>query len=562
LGGRKINLRDFIQDVERILDRYSSEELRETILTLARKTSSNERSDFLIRIKPKVPPHVSFDTTLRRIRRLHKRVENMEFSEGWGWDEEYGDEREWGDESWAAEIDEYLNDARMLFDAGDFPKAKRLYEEIFSITDFHEDGGYLPGPPDPLSLLNMDIKEAQFTLIRLKYLTSDPSDRIKVMNDEAMHNNHIWSADGFLGGIIGTDTAPLPDFDEFLEEWIDLMKSDISATGDMLLREAVRLHGGIREIEQYAHELGDKRPGFWKDLLEHLTNKKDFQKTAELSKIALDIINPDYRIRSNISDFLAQAADNLNNADLLLEAVREGFHSGPDFDRLVSLAHESSTQNCFETEINKACERVIALSQQDINYTWHSQSAMGTKAYADKNILAWCLIYARRFDEAIKLCCDDKPVGWTYSSSGIVVPFMLLFLAIEKTVNLTGLFESVIPFVAESNIKSIMKSLAPVMNTRLSSEKETVILNWCVERVRNRITEIVSNKYRKSYYKAAMLAVGVSELLAEMQNEKASTGFLMEWKNKFNRHSAFRSELRKYVKRSKTACIKSISSEL
>ncbi len=486
----------------------------------------------------------------------------MEFSEGWGWDEEYGDEREWGDESWASEIDEYMYDARVLFDSGDFRKAKRLYEEIFSIIDFHEDSGYLPGPPDPLSLLNTDVKEAQFTLVRLKYLTSDPSDRISLMNEEAMQNPYLWNSTGFLEGVIGTDTSPLPEFEQFLKKWIDLMRSNISAKGDMLLREAVKLHGGIKEIEQYAHELGDRRPGFWKDFLEYLINKKDFKKTAELSQKALDIISPDYIIRSEISDFLAQAAKKLKNDELLLKAAREGFHSSPDFDRLVSLANESIAQNCYETEIDKAWKRVEALYKREIKHIWSEDSAMGRKAYADMNILAWCLIYAHRFDEVIKLCSDDKPVGWTYSSSGIVVPFMLLFLAHEKTVNLMEPLEYVIPFAAESTFKSIMKSLVPVMNTGLPSEKETEIFNWCVERVRNRITEIVSNKYRKSYYKAAMLAAGVSEVISEMQNQKASTGFLMEWKEKFNRHSAFRSELRKYTRRSKTACVKSISSEL
>lgn len=549
-------------DVEKILEKYSPEELRETILTLARKTPSDGRSAFLARIAPKASPHVLFDATLRRVRKLHKRVENMEFSEGWGWDEEYGDEREWGDESWASEIDEYMYDARVLFDSGDFRKAKTLYEEIFSILDMHEDGGYLPGPPDPLSLLTTDVKEAQFTLIRLKYLTSNPSDRISVMNEEAMQNPYLWNSTGFLEGVIGTDTSPLPEFEQFLKEWIDLMRSNISAKGDMLLREAVRIDGGIQAIEQYAYELGSERPGFWRDLLQALVNSKDFQRTAELSQKALDIVDPDYRIRSEIADFLAQTAKSLDDDELLLKAIREGFHSSPDLDRLVSLALEANRQNSYETEIDKACKRVEALYQQEIKHTWDSESAMGRKTNADGNILAWALIYAHRFDEAIKLCSNEKPVGWTYSTSGIVVPLMLLFLAHEKTVNLMEPLESAIPFAAESTFKSIMKSLVPVMNTELPSEKETEIFNWCVERVRNRITEIVSNKYRKSYYKAAMLAAGVSEVISEMQNQKASTEFLMEWKEKFNRHSAFRSELRKYTRRSKTACVKSISSEL
>ncbi len=547
-------------EAEKILKKYSPEELRETILSLARNTPTDGRSAFLAGIEPKASPHVSFDATLRQIRELRKRVENMEFSEGWGWDEEYGDEREWGDESWAEEIDEYLEDARMIYDSGDFPKARKLYEEIFSIIDFHEDSGYLPGPPDTLSLLDTDVKEAQFTLVRLKYLTSDPSDRIMVMNDEAKHNGYLCSIDGFLEGIIGTDTAPLPDFDEFLENWIDLMKSDLSAKNDMLLREAVMLHGGIREIEQYAHALGDKRPGFWRDLLQDLVNSKDFQRTAQLSQKALDIINPDYRIRSEIADFLAQAAKNLGDDELLLKAIREGFHSSPCLDRLVSLALEANRQDCYGTEIDKACKRVEALFQREIEHTWVAVSAMGNKTYAGKNTLAWSLIYAHRFDEAIKLCGDDKPVGWTRSSSGIVVPFMLAFLAQDKTRNLTELLESSIPYMAES--KSLLKSLVPVMDSVLPSKKETEIFSWCVERVRKRITEIVSNKYRKSYYKAAMLAAGVAEVMAEIQDEKASTEFLMKWKETFNRHSAFRKELRKYAKRSKIASVSNISSKL
>ncbi|MCD4670252.1 MAG: hypothetical protein K8S14_07385 [Actinomycetia bacterium] len=486
----------------------------------------------------------------------------MEFSEGWGWDEEYGDEREWGDESWASEIDDFLDCARIIYDEGDFLKTKILYEEIFSILDMHEEAGYLPGPPDPLSLLTTDVKEAQFTLIRLKYLTSDPSDRISVMNEEAMQNPYLWNSTGFLEGVIGTDTAPLPEFEQFLKEWIDLMRGNISAKGDMLLREAVRIDGGIQAIEQYAFELGSKRPGFWRDLLEALANNKKIERTAELSQKALDIVDPDYTIRSEISDFLALAAKSLDDDELLLKAIRNGFHSSPDLDRLVSLALEANRQNCFKTEIDKACKRVEALCQREFKHTWDAESAMGSKTYADKNILVWSLIFANRFDEAIKLCSNEKPVGWTYSSSGIVVPFMLLFLAREKTQNLMEPLESAISFMMESDLKSILKSLDEVMQIRLPPETETEIFNWCVERVSNRITEIVSNKYRKSYYKAAMLAAGVAEVMSEMQNEKASAEFLMKWKETFNRHSAFRKELRKYAKRSKIASVSNISSRL
>ena len=108
----------------------------------------------------------------------------------------------------------------------------------------------------------------------------------------------------------------------------------------------------------------------------------------------------------------------------------------------------------------------------------------------------------------------------------------------------------------------ICKLQIPCSNASLPFGKQRYIFNWRIERVQNRITEIVSNKYRNSYYKAAMLAAGVAEVMSEVQNEKASSDFLMKWNETFNRHSAFRKELRKYAKRSEIPSVSNTASDL
>jgi len=530
--------------VQMILDKQSREELEKTLLGIARNVPSGKRAAFLKRLESGDKKRTPFNAVLKAVKKLRKKAESGVLSEGWGWDSDYREEREWGDESWSTDVDLFLQEALGLYSEGCFENALTLYGEIFGILELGEEPGYLPGPPDPLSLLTEDVDEALLVMIRLKYITAPVSKRVELMFSEASDNYHLCRYKGFLDGIMGVDTKPLPEIDDFISEWISYLSPLKSELADVLLREAVRISGGIEAVEKYAVEKGASNPGFWKDLFSMLQDSDNWNRICALYGNALASINSDYIIRSEVSDFVVKAAIELGNDALHLQALREGFYSCTKLNWLIDLAIESYRQNVFPEEMERACIRVIELNEALEDDDWRNATATGRKAFASKSIVAWSLLYAGRFDEAVQMCSKDGPVGWSGHASGIVVPLLLCLLQGKASTALMELVKLSIPFSFELDFGKIDRSLQPVFSNGLSVGQRVSFFAWCRKRVDERVTEIVKMKYRKSYRKAAILAVTIAELINDSEGEDPALGYLLGWRTTFNRYTAFRSELR------------------
>jgi len=71
-------------------------------------------------------------------------------------------------------------------------------------------------------------------------------------------------------------------------------------------------------------------------------------------------------------------------------------------------------------------------------------------------------------------------------------------------------------------------------------------INWLTKIVDKRVDAIVSNGHRKSYFKAAILVVGLGEVL-ESNNMQKKEEFINLYHKKYVRRSSFRKELNKYI---------------
>ncbi len=538
-----MKVREFMNGVQMILEKQSKEELGKTLLGIARNVPSGERAAFLKRLEPGEQKRTPFNAVLKALRKLQKKAESGVLSEGWGWDSDYGEEREWGDESWSTDVDFFLQQALGFYSEGCFENALTLYREIFGILELGEETGHLPDPPDPLSLLTEDVDEALLVMIRLKYITAPVSKRVELMFSEASDNYHLCRYKGFIDGIMGVDTKPLPGIDDFIGDWISYLSPLQSELADVLLREVVRISGGIEAVEKYAVEKGASNPGFWKDLFSMLQDSDKWDRIIALSGNALASINPDYIIRSEVSDFVVKAANESGNDALQLQALREGFYSCTKLNRLIDLAIDSDQQDVFPEEMERACNRVIELNGTREYTGWRNVTAMGMQTFASSDIVAWSLFYSCRFDEAVQICLEDGPVGWSGQPSGIVVPLFLCMLRGKASAALLQLLELSISFSSDLDSGKIKESLQPLLRNGLPAEKRKTIFSWCRERVEKRVTEIVKMKYRKSYRKAAILAVTIAELINSSEGEATALDYLLGWRTTFNRHTAFRSEL-------------------
>ena len=71
-------------------------------------------------------------------------------------------------------------------------------------------------------------------------------------------------------------------------------------------------------------------------------------------------------------------------------------------------------------------------------------------------------------------------------------------------------------------------------------------INWLTQIIDKRVDAIVSNGYRKSYFKAAILVVGLGEVV-ESNSMGNKEDFVNLYHKKYVRRSSFRKELNKYL---------------
>jgi hypothetical protein len=138
-----LSLKEFISELNARLEKFSHNELKEIIRGQAMNLPPRERGEYLDRFvlskkpkggkKSKKITMTDGEFLLREIEAFGQRAENYEYTTGWGWDDEYGEERAWGDDSWVSEIDSLFERINYFYETGDYALARKAYKKLFEI---------------------------------------------------------------------------------------------------------------------------------------------------------------------------------------------------------------------------------------------------------------------------------------------------------------------------------------------------------------------------------------------------------------------------------------------
>lgn len=99
--------------------------------------------------------------------------------------------------------------------------------------------------------------------------------------------------------------------------------------------------------------------------------------------------------------------------------------------------------------------------------------------------------------------------------------------------------------MTECFIQALCDSLKP-----LSPEAWEQYRRWCVHEAEARVQAVVGGQHRGSYDKASALVVSIAEAMLARGDARGTAEFLIEYKEKYPRHTAFHMCLREDVKRS------------
>ncbi|MFZ5799220.1 MAG: hypothetical protein ACOY3O_12465 [Thermodesulfobacteriota bacterium] len=575
---RNMALKPYLEAIRRTCEPLSHHELLEMILTMAREEPSARRDDFLHRLQAlrpgaepaKAAPSFTLKEILKDIDKLErailKRIKDIENGDFNDWDEDdfdyrgsrnsygYYDDEDidmLGDDH-KAELASLFEEAGGLFLQGDLDGARDIFARLFLLMARVEDAsGYTID-------WDMDLREPRARYCRCVYECADPAERVQkmlsAMEIEVRDLPYQEEPAGdfpLLQDVIDSRPGDLPDFAAFLPAW----EKNLAGRGyknkrlASLLLEAAFLRGGLAEVSRLAHKWRDKQPLGYLSWLARLEEASAWQDLKEAATEALTAL-PAGRQRAAAAQFLIIAGGKLNDDPAILAGKRERFAADPDAFSLLALVTEAGRQQGRAQELTFAL-KVLAQARKDT---------------PDLGVLrAKTLLMAGRLDEAFALAEKEKAVGWSFGSTAGIAFAAILHLSCgssrkceladsmlrDYARDTSFLYETTIredDEIAHDFYQEILAGLA------MSAPKPADLARyrkWAQTIGEKRVNEIARNKHRNAYDRAARVLASLAEVLAAAGEPIKALALLQEYcKTRFNRHTAFRNEVRQAVKTS------------
>jgi hypothetical protein len=266
-------LGEFLAVLEQRLAALPVEDLRAALVAHAERLPVRDREAFLAIFPapsaisqvpgPHAVPPLDGARLLADIDAFVDRVRSGAFFEGWGWDDDLREERAWGDESWVGEMDDLFAAAADAFLAGDLALARDAYGRLLGAFDLDQEVGTFCGPSSPSDMVTTDVPETVARYLRVVYETTPLPERAEELYDQYADLGHLAPATS-LHTIADTRRAGLPDVDEFLPAWIEVLTEQTSGywarDRQRLLTEATVWHAGTDAWRRWLAGPGTTNP--------------------------------------------------------------------------------------------------------------------------------------------------------------------------------------------------------------------------------------------------------------------------------------------------------------
>ncbi len=559
-------LRPYLETIENRCRSLDKESLIELILSLAKQVDTEKRNDFLRTFHSSLPnreqqktelPEILVTDLLAEIKELHQeieaRIESIEDGTYWDnpdedWeDSDYTDEEpDMLNEDQQEALAEYFSKADHCFIQGDKKKAKDIYGALFTLmSEAEEYGYYLPD-------IKVDLREAGSRFARCVYQLSPENERLDTLLE--IMTEDLLSVPPLLVDIIDAETGDLEDFDSFLPSWqTALAEYDfrIKRIAELLL-EATFMHSGAAAAGELARNWGKEQPLGYLYWLQELEREENWEALRDISNEALNLL-PFGDAREKAANYLIKAGKQLAEDTIILTGYREQFKSGPSNSMLLDLITEARRQQLRKEELERVC---TFLSETDRTFT-------------KKTLLIKSLLMAGEIDRAFALCKQDKAVGWSSSDGTGLLYGAVLYILSGSNDNCTQIHDllkyytnpDVIflngyncrPAVPETtDVNEILQGLQNIDTSSLDLEHYR---KWVWDIGQKRVNHIVSNTHRSAYERAAMTLCSLAEFIAIQGDKDKAQALLREYcRVRYNRHPAFRREMREVVGKSRILC--------
>lgn len=567
----KLALKPYLDAVAAHCDTLSQEQLKQVILGLAKNAPAPERATFLAAVQSCLQEHgktrkqksPSISAWLSEIDALKEAIEARtraiedgsywDAPEDWDDDYSYDDDDDYGpdalSEDQVHELTSFFGKAEQLFLNDRLDEARKVYAALFEIIEIFRKDAHLLGE-------EVDLREARARYSRCVYETASEEERL-VAFARAMdldwcrpfgENQHRYDESRpMLQDVIDAKTGELKDLDAFFPAWREVLeeKWTLNRPAVLLLEAACRL-SGVEGVSALAREWKERQPMgylFWLDMLK---KKADSKGIIEVSVEALTVLTQS-PVRQNVAQFLIDAAEAAGDSVKILDGKREHFFAQTDDASLLAWVAEAVKQNNRPGELDRA----IQYLQPD-------------KFPTRKGLFIKCLLMAGRLEDAFQFVKSEKSVGWSFDNSpGLVFGAALSTICrhSEKAVTVKEFLSacagetSIYSYRnAEGNEKTkafYTEIISGLRENEPTAQKRHEYLSWAEEIGKRRIDEIVSNQHRSAYARAAQVLCALAETYLVRNRDDHALLLLRDfYREKYNRHTAFKKEVKKVMQAS------------
>lgn len=482
------------------------------------------------------------EALLQDVIALHESVDDGSYYEA-HYEEDYYDEDFCGiSEEQEERFEQLAAEADSLFLAGELHVAGQVYEKLADLILYGEDLLYSINFDD----VEINWREMLARYCRCIYETSPDEERVKRMRLALSVDHQIFSDSReeifpSLRDVFDARAGELDGWNDFLKKFRKNLSTAVSRRGILLHLEAVQQLDGLSGL---AEEVRKKQAPvgylFW---LDQLRTNEAWDELAQAAQEALRAMPLD-SLRAQAAAQLCLAGERVGDSGLLMLGSREQFFSQPNDRHLSALLQEALRQKTVAPELGKVLKFLAALP-------------LKKRSVLEQMLELKTLLLLGRLEEAYVKSGKKTVIGWSgeQQPSGAVYAAILLVLSkgnpSASTVH--ALFsrytcgcgrQSGDAFLCDEMKKNLL-----AFSPTLAEEKKWFCL--LEEMTAGRINEIVSNKYRKGYARAAEALGGYLECLIQRgQKDKAAAFLRSQRDEKYKRYPAFREEIDIVLKKS------------
>ena len=569
-------LKTFWEAVEQRLADRSADGLRTILRAMAWETPPLDRHAFLEKLERSEAATLAAQQAIQQedllvdiddlVRELETAMEDGDsWEERFEWGEYYDEEDSLGPyEKLVEPLAELFDRVEAAFDCGNLTLARTAYRKLFEVLDTEDDYGRGVRASD---LTGVDASEAGARYLRAVYETEPPGYRPQTMFEQ-MQQVRSWLTRSrpMLADLIQISPRALPNREQFLVDWIAFLRTQSGTDADAWLREAVRLSQGTRGLEALALAEGQSHPRAYLDWFTALEQEGNHREILIAAQKALQTIPAGLPIRAAVADHLCAAAVQLAEMETLTAGRWEAFLAKPTFPRLLDLWDVGAAGQVRMALIQQAVRHVreyLAHPPDHPAAGWPGNDALEEPAWVDHSVLAHACLLAGDFEAARQLATGQNVLGWSSrsSSQGLVVAFLLALLASKTPDTLPANLAQIWQWGLENSTEfrfggdpPVCQRLEVAYTERLSEasvplDRQKGFLVWCLDVAQQWVNAIVSNQYRKSYGKAAVLTAACAETLRSQGSKKEATALVNGIRDHFPRHRAFQAKLETALRR-------------